>query len=356
MEKEEMEIYAEEWFKLQAQKRKIIEKIFPPEPPNDKCKDAFLQGLCIENSFEPEEGEYNFLFETESERVYVWTHKRNKYSSIVIEVNEEVKSACFWKNIGSIIRLAIRYSDLFESDLKLEYKWIYNFNPMKGIEESVFYKVSNFGFIGMDNGRIIKATNLLDLAQLIELMIRDDKVYVALMMLDNSFMQHNICLTCELSSYPYHDHLTEEPEIWEHAYIIQDMENAIIQACRSVEAILGEPPNRSNRNGLIKHKQKWENVLGLNPDDSFQKSGIAYMDFYYELFFELRNPSAHSYGNIHYELKRKRTIQAQCFASIILTAYINKNVSDLEIAQTKLNFNKEFLERVSEDMSTKMTK
>lgn len=62
-----------------------------------------------------------------------------------------------------------------------------------------------------------------------------------MMMLSNSFIQHYICLICELSSYPYHDHLAEEPEIWEHAAIIPNMEVAVVQACRSV--LNGAKPN-----------------------------------------------------------------------------------------------------------------
>ena len=47
----------------------------------------------------------------------------------------------------------------------------------------------------------------------------------------------------------------------------------------------------------------------------------------YKLFFDLRNPSAHSYGNIHYELERNRTVQAQCFAAIIIREYFCKHTN-----------------------------
>jgi len=76
------------------------------------------------------------------------------------------------------------------------------------------------------------------------------------------------------------------------------------------------------------------------------------LDFYYELFFTLRNPSAHSYGNIHYDLERKRAVEAQCFSAIGLNAYIQKNLIDKDTAIKKLNFNIDLLERVSENMST----
>mgnify|MGYP004470325725 CR=1 FL=1 len=102
--------------------------------------------------------------------------------------------------------------------------------------------------VNLTNGRIIKATDIGNLASEIELMIRDDKAYTTMMMLNNSFIQHYICLICELSSYLYHDHLAEEPEIWEHVAIIPNMEVAVVQACRSVEGIFGE-------------KLKWEDTI-----------------------------------------------------------------------------------------------
>lgn len=177
-----------------------------------------------------------------------------------------------------------------------------------------------------------------------------------MMMLSNSFIQHYICLICELSSYPYHDHLAEEPEIWEHAAIIPNMEVAVVQACRSVEGILGEPPNSKKQGAVMKHKKRWEKLTGTNPDSIFEKADMSYWDFYYKLFFELRNPSAHSYGDINYKLEKAKTVQAQCFAAIIVRDYFNKHVLELKEAQKKLNFNLSLLDRVSDVMSTKITK
>lgn len=88
---------------------------------------------------------------------------------------------------------------------------------------------------------------------------------------------------------------------------------------------------------------------------SKQKRNKSYLDFYYELFFELRNPSAHSYGNIHFDLKRKRTVEAQCFAAIILREYLAKHMLDFEVAIERLKFNKSLLDRVSGEMSTSLT-
>lgn len=254
--------------------------------------------------------------------------------------------------------MAIQHAKAFEgiSPEMLEYRWVYYFDQNKKLFEQVFYNTDQFDQIHLKSGRVIKATDIAILAPEIDLMLRDDKAYTSLMMLCNSFLQHYICLICELSKHPYHDHLSEEPEIWEHASIIPNMEAAIVQACRSVEGILGEPPNSTKQTAVLKHKEKWKLLTGIDPDSTFEKAEMSYWDFYYKLFFDLRNPSAHSYGNIHFELEKAKTVQAQCFAAFIVNAYFQKNILELNEAQSKLNFNMDLLARVSENMSTELTK
>ena len=234
-----------EWIDYQIERQAEIEKKYPPNPPNDVCKDALVKGILIENSFSPKVGELNELFKTEYEKVAIWTHDKDENSAIVIKVDSTVKDIPFWKNICSIIWLALQYANAFEgiSSDYFEYRWIYYFEPEKSLSEQVFNNLEQFDEIYLKSGVVIKATDIGQLAPEIELMLRDDKAYTALSMLCNSFLQHYICLICELSNHPYHDHLSEEPKIWEHASIIPSMETAIVQACRSVEGILGEPPN-----------------------------------------------------------------------------------------------------------------
>lgn len=348
----------EDWFDDQVEKQIKLEKKYPPNPPNDVCNNAYLKGVLIENSFSPKVGEINELFETEYEKLFVWTHSKDENSSIIINVDLTVKDKSFWKNIGSIIWMAMQYARAFEgiSSNWFDYKWIYYFNTDKNLSEQVFNNLDPFDEIYLKSGKIIKATEIGNLAPEIELMLRDDKAYAAMMMLCSSFLQHYVCLICELSSNPYHDHLSEEPEIWEHASIIPNMEVAIVQACRSVEGILGEPPNSKKQTAVIKHKEKWMKLTGIDPDSIFEKAKMSYWDFYYKLFFDLRNPSAHSYGNINYKLEKSKTVQAQCFAAIVVRDYFHKHKLDLDEAQKKLKFNFNLLDRVSEDMSTKLTK
>lgn len=79
----------EEWVEYRIEQNKELEKKYPPNPPNDVCKMAYMKGLLIENSFEPEVGEMNELFEVEHEKVFVWTHEKDRNSSIIIKVDPE---------------------------------------------------------------------------------------------------------------------------------------------------------------------------------------------------------------------------------------------------------------------------
>ena len=207
----------------------------------------------------------------------------------------------------------------------------------------------------MSNGRIYKATDIARLASIIDLLERDDHAYNASSLVHSAFNLHWCCLTCELSSHPYHDHLATEPKLWNQADGLQNIEMSIVQSCRAVESILGEPPNRKKASSVIRHKDKWKAEIGIDPDEPFEKAGKSYLDFYYELFFNLRNPSAHSYGNIHYDLQRKMAVAAQCFAAIVLREYIYKHELPNEAALEKLRFNHEFLSKVQDDMSTPLT-
>lgn len=349
----------QQWYEHKEEKRKILLEKYPHDPPNSVCNHAYVKGLSIENSFNPTVGEYNYFFKTQDEKVFVWTHTKDTYSALVITVEEKIKEKTFWKDLLTVIRLSLSYVEAFENvgDGVFEYKWIYYFDRHKTkIENAVFYNTSELDQKFITNGRLIKATLLSQIAPVIELLLRDDRAFVAISMLEASFTTHYICLLCELSKYPYHDHLTEKPEIWEHANIIPSMEVAIVQACRGVEAILGEPPNKDKKSAVFRHKEKWISIVGIHSEDLFEKANKSYLEFYYDLFFELRNPSAHSYGNIQFDLERKKTIQAQCFAALIIRAYVQKNILDVEDAQQKLYFNQEFLKRIPEDMLTKLTK
>ena len=335
-------------------------KQYPQDVPNDVCRHAFIHGFSIENSFNPKVGEYNYLFKTEFETVSVWTYRQNINSALVSEVDIGVKDIPYWKTAAYIIELSLAYADAFEScsiDTDCaDYKWMYYFKPEETVLEDItFYNLSEIEAKNMSYGRELKATKIAELSPIIELLLRDDMAYTALSLMVAAFKVHYCCLICELSANPWHDHLAEEPSIWQQASILQNLEMCIVQSCRTVESILGEPPNKSRQGKVCQHKQHWIDIVGIDPNDLFKKANESYLDFYYELFFNLRNPSAHSYGNIHYDLARKRAVEAQCFAAVILRGYIKKNALNTEQAMNALSINREFLNRVKENMSTSMT-
>lgn len=359
MDNEDLHSLLEKWLGKQEIIRQEMLKKFPPNPPNKVCNHAYLKNLSIENSFKPCVGDYNYLFETPYEKIYVWTHTEDKNSALISEVSENVKGVPFWKNIGSIIQRAIAICEAFEQvsfDDEIQYKWIYYFEPSLSLSNTNFYEISEIERNSICNGRIVKATFLSELAPIIDILLNNDKCYTSLSLLLSSFQIHSCCLNCELSVQPWRDHLSHEPELWEHANMITKMESAVVQACRSTESILGEPPNRNNHNAIIKHKSKWIKLTGIDPDSKFEKANITFLEFYYTLFFELRNPSAHSYGNIHFDLERSKTIQAQCFAAIILREYIIKNKKSDENAIAVLKFNTDLLKRVDKSLYTSETK
>lgn len=342
---------------LELHRQESLEK-YPPNPPNSVCYHALLSGIKVENSFEPKVHDYINLFQTEYEKIYIWTHTKDTNSALISEVNTDVKSLSFWKTIGHILHIAQYYYKAFEitNDFEIKYNWIYYFDQNQMFDGIELLDNSMSTKMDLKSGVIEKATQIEAMAPLIELLLRDDLCYTALNQMLSSFQLHYCCLTCELGLSPIVKHESHEPELWEHPYFISNMEPAIVQACRCVESILGEPPNKNKQNSLIKYKERWKELLQINPDDIFEKAGIPYLDFYYQLFFDLRNPSAHSYGNIHFDLERKKTIEAQCFAALILRAYINSHQKSHEEASRLLRFNQELLSKVSEDMSTKLTK
>lgn len=348
----------EEWLHIEDEKREKYNAKYPSDVPNQEGHHAFIQGISVENSFSPVVGELNFFFETATEKIYVWTHTQNKNSALVSEIDIQIKESPFWKTVGSLLTLAQTYYEAFECvdlDTKLEYKIMYYFEQGLSIDKIVFYNMYEIDFAFLFNGRVMKATDIANYSPVIELLYKDDRCYTAVSLLLSSFQIHYCCLICELNLSPVRHHESHEPALWEQPNFITKMECAIVQACRCAECILGEPPNQAKQSRIIAHKQKWTELVGINPDDVFEKAGISYWEFYLKLFDELRNPSAHSYGNIHFDLERKKTIEAQCFAAIIVRGYIQSHESSVECAMNTLNFNTDFLSRVSENISTKMT-
>lgn len=349
-----------EWYEAEMERQQQFAEEYPDDVPNEASNHAIIRGYCVENSFRPNVGEYNYLCQIGYEDLYIWTYAKDVYSVLVSEVKLSVREESFWKTASYLIWISRYFCRSFEeatADNLPDYKWMYYFDPSSSkIEDIVFRGLSDIEREFLSTGMQIKATEIADLAPILELLIRDDKVYTALSLLFTAFCAHPCCLICEMSKDPWHDHLSEEPKIWNQAELLPILEIAVVQSCRAVEAIIGEPPNQKNTGKVYTHKQHWKKTVGIDPDTIFEKANMSYLDFYYKLFHDLRNPSAHSYGNIHYDLARRRAVEAQCFAAAIVNRYVELNTRDKETVLNLLHFNRELLDRVSESMSTCMTK
>ncbi|MFD5854034.1 hypothetical protein ACFWGC_28390 [Cytobacillus pseudoceanisediminis] len=331
-----------------------LDEYYPTDIPNKVCNHAFIQGIKFENSFKPKVHDFVQLMKCDDEELFLWTHTKDSYTALVSRVSDHVKDKNFWKNIGTVIQLANSYSRDFEHTMELDYKWCYYFDSNKSISEQEIYDCDDFDRYSLPNGTILKLTDLYFISPIIELLLRDDKAYTAMSNFYASMKTHYCCLICELDRYPYKKHPSHEPKFWEQANVISDYEAAIVQACRCVEALVGKPAKKENRNRFLEHKQKWINQIGINPDDKFTKGDTTYIDFYYKLF-DLRNAAAHSYGTIPFELERKQAVEAQSFASLLLDGYVAKNVLSNEIVIEKLSINQKLIEKVDVTMSTPKT-
>lgn len=356
----------EEWKAYQKeleQEQKELEKRYPLDVPNKASNKAVVTGIFIENSFNPSVGDVVEFFKLKNETIYIWTQAQNENSVLLVEVSEDVKKEKYWVTVAKLIDLARSIYTSFEHRIgdyeKSTYNWIYEFDPKINIENSTFYGMNIGGphildLMAFKSGVVLKATDIAEMADVIELLSRDEKAYTATSALQSSFTLHPCCLICETGLVAYHDHIAQEPKIWDHISAIPNMEVAIVQACRTVEAIVGQPPSKTPTK-TYSYKEKWKRTLGFDPDSLFEKGAVSYLDFWYDLFYEYRNSSAHSYGDIHYDLLRKNTVGSQCFAADILYNYIKKNAIDKTLVLETLSFNQDLLARVSDSFSTKLT-
>jgi hypothetical protein len=352
--KENISELANLYFEAYKEKQAYLEKYYPTDIPNDVCNHAFVQGIKFENSFKPRVHDFIPFMKYGDEELFLWTHTKDKDTGLVSRVSKTVKEKNFWKNIGTVTQLAYSYTREFEHTMDIEYKWCYYFDQNKPLNEQEIYDCSELERLSLQNGTILKLTDFYLLARIIELLLRDDKLYTAMSTFYASMKTHYCCLICELERHPYRMHPSHEPKLWEQANVISEYETAIVQACRCVEAFLGKPPKKDNKNRLLQHKQKWIDELGINPDDHFKKGDSTYIDFYYDLF-QLRNAAAHSFGTIPFDLKRKQAINAQCFASLLLDGYLMKNIISEEKAIVELSINRDIINKVDENMSTSKT-
>lgn len=56
---------------------------------------ACIKGINIENSFKPSVGDFLPLFETENEKIFVWTYEKDKYSTLISNIGSDIKEKTF---------------------------------------------------------------------------------------------------------------------------------------------------------------------------------------------------------------------------------------------------------------------
>jgi len=313
----------------------------PIDAPNEVLNSAIIEGIGINNDFVLSTGEYQNIFKIGIEEFYCWTNEKDNFSKLVVKVDPLVKEKDFWKTAVAILEIAFSFSKELEVLYEFDYDWIYRFDNSMDIDKLHYlksrYDVSN-------SISIVQVTDFSQIASLIELLERDDKFFVACQNIIAAKKNHEFCQICALTPEHLRKHNHFEPEIWEKASLVPKLEAAIVQATRSVEAILGKPGNRETASKLARTKKRWLVNIDLNPDDKYELAGKSYLDYYYDLF-SLRGFAAHSFGELSFNMKRIETIEAQSFAWIIIIDYYRKHSIDENKALQRMSFNLDMLKR-----------
>jgi hypothetical protein len=234
----------------------------------------------------------------------------------------------------------------FEHFQDFDYGWIYNFDPTLPVDECTFLNPDSFDRF---TGSVKKVRQLAGLAPLVELLLRDERFFVATQNLFGSFDNHWFCVICALAPMTHRTHPNDEQSIWQFANSIPKMETAIVQATRSVEAMIGKPGK--NRSRAL---ERWASVIPLDPNTDSGFKPISLIDYYYELF-GVRADAAHSLGNLSIGMSRQLTIEAQCFAYKLHRSYYDRHCHCADDALTELKFNRSVIEAEPQDWSTKIT-
>ena len=340
---------------LEEQRQARIEyyKENPIDAPNKVLKHALVEGIGISNDFILDKGDYFEFFSIGHEKFYCWTNQIDEYSKLVVEVNPAVKENNLWKTAISILELAFIMASELESKHEFTYDWVYRFNPSEPIEK-LHYLKDRLHVLNPISVRRVREFS--DISILIELLFRDDKFFIACQNIIAAKENHDFCQICALTPEHLRKHVDHEPEIWEKINLLPIMEAAIVQATRSVEAILGKPGKRDTTTKLIRTKERWSENILLNPYDEYKLTGQSFLDYYYKLF-GIRNNSAHSFGELSFHMQRQETIEAQSFAWLVIASYYDKNSIEENDALESLNFNRELLDKFEGiNVSTKGTK
>jgi len=318
---------------LRTEEEKFFRE-FPPNPPNERCHYALINGALIDQESHKEKTEFQPFFDIGFEKVFIWSHKNNRFASLIIDTDYSQLPPTYWKTFASIVEIVYALSTAFEWVTECNYDWIYNFNQNLTIKENSFLYIENNERL---SGTMLDKKFFDRQSPIIELLIRDECFYVMCSNLLASFYNHRFCVHCAFSPEEEKMHPNHEIPIWEVAQAIPRMEVAIVQATRSVEAALGKPGKKDKTNNCVRTISRWKNKINLDPNKKFDLANKSFLEYYYDLF-DIRNNAAHSLGQFPYETSRQLTIEAQCFAWLIVIEYLNKHKKNIDQAKKLLSF------------------
>src|ERR1019366_239414 len=348
--------------RLMGEQEKLNRKLakrFPPDPPNPKCHYAIIEGLLLSNSIgllKPDcsnlatAGELRKVFRFGAEELFRWTQDSNEYSLFLSKIDVHVRTEKIWRTAATALRLAVALASAFEHMPETRYSWIYEFNRHRPASEQHLYD-SEFPQGGQIHPLQFWAQN----ADILELLERDEKFYVAAQNLHSAFVNHWFCLVCASapSGRKRHDHA--EPDIWELADSVPGMEIALVQSTKAVEGLLEKPGNRETGTKLERVKSRWRGSTDLDPEEQFSLAGQSFLDYYYALF-GLRGAAAHSFGKVSLKMSRIATVQAQCFAWAVLVGYFRKHRIANKDAWQKMHFTRLTTQKVEVESIMKLTR
>lgn len=333
----------EELAEITLENIRNLEKAYPDDIPNNLCDFAIISGIHYQSDRKLEINHFEHFISTPYEDVYIWK-KEQGIVFFVSKVNNKVKEINIWKTFGLIMSLCFAWSKGFEHTTdEVVYHWVYRFEPSQKVDDLDFYDNDSLSVVR--NGVVVSNLDLIPMIKLFTLLSRDEKILNSIINFNSSMQLSYCCLFCELSSSSYKWHPSHEPKIWERLSVHNNYETAILLACKSVENILGKPPRKKNKDSVVKFKELWTSLFEFDPDSLFEKTSISFIDFYYELF-SLRNDSAHANYKKSFELERKKVMQAQCFAAIILFDYINSHLPGFDESCVFLKMNKEIIQQM----------
>ncbi len=317
-------------------------------PLTEDFSTALLSGVILSiNKQKAPKNNFVPFFKIKHEDVYLWRPEdnQNQYYLIVI-IDKKVREKVFWKTLTTILEFTLANHNCFENISDCDYHWIKKFDPNCERDDIKFIgdidRDNYYNFSSRFSGTGMTVEFIHRYSPFIELLIRDETFYLVWMNLFSAFRNHHFCIICAYEKEGYRDHPNHEINIWQRAQATPAMEIGILQSTRAVETILGKPGNRSVQRKFNRVLSRWKESVEINPYDEFFVAGMKYIDYYYEMF-DIRGDAAHGLSKLPYDLRRKKVIEAQCFAFEIMRSYYGLNRKTKHEATFALNLSRELL-------------